>query len=46
MRKILIILGACMALVSLSGCLDRDHSHDDGSHTHDSDPKHHNSIDN
>jgi len=46
MRNLLLLLGACLVLVTLSGCLEKDHSHNDGSHTHDNEPKHHNSLDN
>lgn len=43
MRKIFIMLATSLMLTSLSACFD-DHSHDDGAHSHNGTPQHHDSI--
>ena len=44
MHKLLFISAVFFILISLSGCQDNGHSHDNGSHSHDDSPQHKDSI--
>ena len=44
MKQILYTLIACALLVTLTGCPDQGHSHNDSTHSHDDNTQHHNSI--
>jgi len=44
MKIIFLIIATGFVLTSVPGCFDNGHSHDDGSHSHDQNQQHKNSI--